>query len=102
LVYACVACNLTKGHAEVPDPCDALLAKHVVIHHDGRMEAQTKEAAKLIDKLLLNSENCRTFRRRWIGPQPVQKGKRMAGKRMHHARDHSPQRAMVARTADLV
>lgn len=43
-----------------------VLAKHVVIHHDGRMEPRTKEAARLIDKLLLNSENGRTFRRRWI------------------------------------
>jgi hypothetical protein len=66
LVYACVSCNLTKRQAQVPDPCDTLLAEHVVIHDDGRMEARTKEASKLIDKLLLNSEDCLTFRRRWI------------------------------------
>ena len=66
LVYACVSCNLTKAQGHVPDPTQALLAGTVVIHDDGRMEAQTKEAAKLIDKLLLNSEECRAFRRRWI------------------------------------
>lgn len=76
LLYACVSCNLIKGRAEVPDPTQVLLAAHLVIHDDGWMEAQTKEAAKLIDKLLLNSEDCRMFRRRWISI-------------IHLAREHS-------------
>jgi hypothetical protein len=42
------------------------------------MEARTKKAAKPIDKLLLNSENCRTFRRRWISI-------------IRLAKDHSPE-----------
>ena len=66
LVYACVSCNLTKAQGHVPDPTRALLQESVEIHEDGRIEARTKEAAKLIDKLLLNSEDCQAFRRRWI------------------------------------
>ena len=66
LVYACVSCNLTKAQGEVADPTGTLLNDSIVIHGDGRMEGRTKEAARLIDKLLLDSEECRIFRRRWI------------------------------------
>jgi hypothetical protein len=66
LVYACVSCNLTKAQRHVPHPTHVLLQESVVVHEDGRIEARTKEAGKLIDKLLLNSEDCRAFRRRWI------------------------------------
>jgi hypothetical protein len=66
LVYACVACNLTKAQRHVPDPTHVLLQESVVVQEDGRIEALTKESAKLIDKLLLNSEDCQAFRRRWI------------------------------------
>jgi len=66
LVYACVSCNLTKGQGHVPDPTQVLLQELVVIHEDGQIEARSKDAAKLIDKLLLDSEDCQAFRRRWI------------------------------------
>jgi hypothetical protein len=66
LVYACVSCNLTKAQHHVPDPTQVLLQESVVVHEDGRIEARTKEAGKLIDKLLLDSDDCRAFRRRWI------------------------------------
>lgn len=65
LVYACVSCNLTKAQGHVPDPTRVLLHAALVLHEDGRVEARTKEAAKLVDKLLLNSEDCQAFRRRW-------------------------------------
>jgi hypothetical protein len=66
LVYSCVSCNLTKAQGHVPDPTRALLQGTAVVREDGRMEPRTKDAAKLIDKLLLNSADCQAFRRRWI------------------------------------
>jgi hypothetical protein len=66
LVYACTACNLTKGQRHVPDPELVMLRESVVIHEDGRIEPRTKEAAKLVDNLMLNSKDCQAFRRHWI------------------------------------
>jgi hypothetical protein len=44
----------------------ALVRDAMVIHDDGRIEGQTKDAQRLIDKLLLDSDECRAFRRRWM------------------------------------
>jgi hypothetical protein len=66
LVYSCVSCNLTKAHRHVLDPTVALHRDSVKVHDDGRIEALTKDAAKLIDKMLLDSQEARAYRRRWI------------------------------------
>jgi len=54
------------------------------------MEARTKEAAKLIDKLLLNSEECRAFRRRLISII-----------RLAHEHSHELYRELMGYPADL-
>jgi len=67
LLYSCAACNAAKGTELIPDPCQWLLSGRVIVHDDGRLEAQTREAARIIRKLGLDDAEYREFRRLWIG-----------------------------------
>ena len=63
LVYACHVCNAIKRDQAVPDPLRVLLAESVKVQPNGTLIALTKEAAKLIEMLQLNSfESCRRRR----------------------------------------
>lgn len=66
LLYACNTCNLIKASGSVPDPTWALVSDSTVVHADGRIEGRTVDARRLIDKLLLDSDDNRAFRRRWL------------------------------------
>jgi len=45
LLYACAACTLAKGDAEVPDPCACLLDGQVTVDEHGRIHGQTPDAS---------------------------------------------------------
>jgi hypothetical protein len=66
LLYGCVSCNLSKGSAETPDPCSALLDPVVKVSEDGGLHADTSPARKLIELLGLNRPRLREFRALWI------------------------------------
>lgn len=66
LLYACAACNLAKGDAEVPDPCACLLDGQVTVDEHGRIHGQTPDARRLIGKLGLDAPDYRAFHRLWI------------------------------------
>ncbi len=66
LVYACAACNLAKGDAEVPDPCACLLDGQVTVDEHGRIHGLTPDARRLIGKLGLDAPDYREFRQLWI------------------------------------
>lgn len=66
LLYACSGCNLAKADRVVPDPTRVLLGAHVRILEDGSIEADSKEARRLIDKLGLDRPKLRGFRELWI------------------------------------
>jgi hypothetical protein len=54
LVYACVACNQSKGAALLPDPTQVLVDGAVRVQDDGRIEGATREARRLIRLLGLD------------------------------------------------
>jgi hypothetical protein len=67
LQYVCISCNLTKNKRIVPDPLITLLRDTVVCDDDtGRIAGRTPAAAKLIEMMQLDSEECRATRRRWF------------------------------------
>jgi hypothetical protein len=66
LQYVCISCNLTKGKRLVPDPLVALLRDTVVCDDTGQIAGRTPAAVKLIEMMQLDSEECRSFRRRWF------------------------------------
>ncbi len=55
LLYACIACNQTKGSAVLPDPTQVLTDQAVHVHEDGRLEGRTPEADRLIRQLGLDT-----------------------------------------------
>jgi hypothetical protein len=63
LVYACHVCNAIKQDRAVPNPLRVLLDGEVNVQPNGTLIARTKEAAKLIDLLHLNSFESRRRRR---------------------------------------
>lgn len=63
LVYACHVCNAMKRDQTVPDPLRVLLNDVVQVQPNGTLVAQTKEAAKLLEMLHLNSPESRRRRR---------------------------------------
>jgi hypothetical protein len=67
LLYACVACNATKGAALLPDPTQVLLDGTVSVHEDGRMEGSTRAARRLIRLLGLDGREETEARLLWIG-----------------------------------
>lgn len=63
LVYACHVCNAVKRDRAVPDPLRVLLDGAVKVQPNGTLIALTKEAAKLLELLQLNSFESRRRRR---------------------------------------
>jgi hypothetical protein len=66
LLYRCVACNLSKGSQQTPDPLSVLLASDVTVSEGGRIHAGTPHARKLIELLGLDRPRMREFREMWI------------------------------------
>lgn len=64
LLYACVACNLTRGNRVVPDPLEHLLTSTVEVQADGRIVARSTPAAEIVDVLHLNDPEYVSPRRR--------------------------------------
>jgi hypothetical protein len=54
LLYACVACNLTRGNQAVPDPLQHLLASTAEVRADGRLTAHSPPAQEIMEVLHLN------------------------------------------------
>jgi len=54
LLYACVACNLTRGNQLVSNPLDHLLATTVEVQTDGLVLARTPPAEEIVEILHLN------------------------------------------------
>ena len=54
LLYACVACNLTRGNQPIPDPLNHLLASTVTVQMDGSIAARTPPAREIVETLHLN------------------------------------------------
>jgi len=67
LIYACATCNSVKGDLYLPDPCQCLVKAAVKVHDDGRIEAKSKDAMKLVRVLGLDDPEYQEFRRLWIG-----------------------------------
>ena len=63
LLYACVACNLTRGNQLIPNPLEHLLASTVEVHADGLIIARTLPAQEIVEVLHLNDPGY-VFRRR--------------------------------------
>jgi len=66
LVYACASCNAAKSYKRVHDRSYTLVENEVVVHADGRIEAKTAAAQRLIEALGLDSDANTEFRRTWI------------------------------------
>ncbi len=62
LLYACAACNIAKGDADVPDPCICMLDGHVTVDEHGRIHGATPDARRVIGKLGLDAPDYREFR----------------------------------------
>lgn len=54
LLYACVACNLTRGNQLVPNPLEHLLDSTVDIKADGLLRARSPQAEVIVETLHLN------------------------------------------------
>lgn len=67
LLYTCAGCNAVKGARAVPDPLTVLIHPGVRVTENGRMHADTSEAARLIELLGLDSEKLTEFRMLWMG-----------------------------------
>ncbi len=67
LLYACASCNAVKGKRNVPDATAVLLDPGVRVTEDGVIHADTPEAARLIERLGLDSPQSTEFRLLWIG-----------------------------------
>ena len=67
LIYACTTCNLTKQALVIPDPLAVLIDADVHVTEDGPIQANTPEAACLIESMGLDSEELVEFRMTWIG-----------------------------------
>lgn len=63
LLYACVACNLTRGNQTIPNPVEHLLASTVEVQANGQLLARTPPAAQIVEVLHLNDPEY-VFRRR--------------------------------------
>jgi hypothetical protein len=66
LLYACLACNLTRGSQSIPNPLDHLLASTVNVNADGRMAARTAAAGEIVETLHLNDPKYIVRRQRMI------------------------------------
>jgi hypothetical protein len=67
LLYVCAACNAVKGKRRLPNPLTALTGGNVYVSEDGVLHSESAEAARLIERLGLNSDESVEFRFLWIG-----------------------------------
>jgi hypothetical protein len=67
LLYACAACNRSKGAALLPDPTQVLLDGAVRVHEDGSIQGMTREARRIIRLLGLDGREETEARLLWIG-----------------------------------
>jgi hypothetical protein len=67
LLYACAACNLAKGVHILPDPTQAFLDGDVRVLADGRMEAATPDARRIIRVIGLDDPEEAEKRLLWQG-----------------------------------
>jgi len=66
LLYACRACNSTKGSRTVPDPTVELLRDEISVDETGVLHANSHLARELILVLGLNEPRMQSFRLLWI------------------------------------
>jgi hypothetical protein len=62
LLYSCHSCNLAKLGSSIEDPCEHLISSTVVVHPDGRIEAHSKEARRIVEKLQLDAPDYEEYR----------------------------------------
>lgn len=67
LLYACAACNQSKGSLILPDPTRVLVDGDVRVGEDGQIEATTRAARRLIRLLGLDGPEETEARLPWIG-----------------------------------
>lgn len=63
LRYACVSCNLAKGHRKIPDPLIELTSAKVQVASDGTIHSDYPSAARLIELLGLDGSDYVRFRK---------------------------------------
>jgi hypothetical protein len=66
LLYACVACNLTRGNQSIPNPLEHLLASTVEVRADGQLLARTPPAQEIVEVFHLNDREYVVRRGRMI------------------------------------
>jgi hypothetical protein len=66
LLYACVACNLTRGNQSIPNPLEHLLASTVEVQASGSIVARTAPAQEIVEVLHLNDPEYVGRRRQMI------------------------------------
>ena len=67
LVYACLRCNtLKKDKTGLPDPCKTSLHKHIKLSALGKFVGLTPQGKRLVEYLMLNSEERVGDRRAWL------------------------------------
>lgn len=66
LLYLCPACNMAKGTALLPNPCEISLGECLRINNDGSIEAINENGNLLIECLALDGEPARRRRRLMI------------------------------------
>ena len=54
MLYACVACNLTRGNQLIPNPLEHLLASTADVRSNGQLVARTPPAQEIVEALHLN------------------------------------------------
>ena len=62
LLYACAACNLTRGNQPIPNPLEHLLASTVEVQPNGEMVTRTAPAQEIVETMQLNDSEY-VFRR---------------------------------------
>jgi hypothetical protein len=63
LLYACVACNLSRGNQIIPNPLEHLLASTVEVKVSGLLATRTARAQEIVELMHLNDPEY-VFRRR--------------------------------------
>lgn len=67
LLYACAACNASKGSSLIPDPTQMFTADTVSVDEDGQIVGTTEESRRLIRLLGLDGREETEARMLWIG-----------------------------------
>ncbi|MDQ3816286.1 MAG: HNH endonuclease [Acidobacteriota bacterium] len=66
LLYACSRCNSSKQDADVINPCQEAMSKHLLINEDGTIRAMTPEAVDHVRILHLDDPELIEYRAHWI------------------------------------